>query len=139
MSNKRSKSEIAAARARIEQLTIIIEQAVVTQDVMVPPFDFIDHIFQENKWQSMYTCNTVYPKLVCEFYRNLKINQIYPILKTKVCGHFITVDPQLINDVTHIPQIAAPRVPYPNYVDPPSIEDLRLFLILKGLKNGMKR
>ncbi len=36
MSSKRSKTEI--------------EQVVVRQDVM-------DHIFQENNWQSMYTCN----------------------------------------------------------------------------------
>jgi hypothetical protein len=98
MSNKRSKSDIVAARARIEQQTIIIEQAVVRQDVMVSPFDFMDHIFQENNWQSTYTCNTVYPRLVREFYANMKIdqiNQMRSILKSKVHGQSITVDPKL--------------------------------------------
>jgi hypothetical protein len=126
MSNKRYKYEIAAARARIDQRTIIIERAVVRQDVIVPPFDFIEHIFQENKCQSMYTCNIVYPRHVHEFFGNLKIDQIYPILKTKVHGHSITVDPKLISDMTHIPLIAAPGLPYRDSVDPPSIEDLRL-------------
>jgi hypothetical protein len=129
MSNKRSKSEIAATRARIEQRTIIIERAIVRQDVMVSPFDFIDHIFQKNQWQSMYTCNTVYPRLVREFYGNLRIDQISqmrPFLKTKVHGHSITVDANLISKVTHILLIAAPGVPYLDSVDPPSIEDLRL-------------
>jgi hypothetical protein len=142
MSNKRSKSEIAATRARIEQRTIIIERAVVRQDVMVSPFDFIDHIFQKNQWQSMYTCNTVYPRLVREFYGNLRIDQIsqmHPFLKTKVHGHSITIDANLISEVTHILLIAAPGVPYLDSVDPPSIEDLRLLFDPKGLKSGMKK
>jgi len=129
MSNKMSKTEIAIAKARIEHRTIVIERAVVRQDVMVPPFNFINQIFQENKWQSMYTCNIVYPRLVHEFYGNLKIVQIdqsFPILKTKVRGRSITVDPALISEVTHIPQVTAPRLPYPDNVEPPSIEDLRL-------------
>jgi len=46
--NKRSKIEIAATRARIEKRAIVIEWVVVRQDVMLPPFDFIDQIFQEN-------------------------------------------------------------------------------------------
>jgi hypothetical protein len=48
--NKRSKIEIAATRARIEKRAIVIEWVVVRQDVMLPPFDFIDQIFQENGW-----------------------------------------------------------------------------------------
>jgi hypothetical protein len=56
--NKKSKTEIAAARARIEK------QAVVRQDFMVPPFDFMNKIFQENGWQSIFTCNKVYIRLV---------------------------------------------------------------------------
>jgi hypothetical protein len=137
MPNKRSKSEIVAARARIELRTIIIERVVVRQDVMVSPFDFMDHIFQENKWQRMYTCNTVYPRFVREFYGNLKIDhieQIFPILKTKVRGHSITVDPKLISNTTHIPLIAAPGLPYPNSVDPPSMEDLRLLFDPQGVE-----
>jgi hypothetical protein len=125
ISNKRSKSEIATARARIEQRTIIIEQAVVRQDVMVSPFDYMDHIFQENNWQSTYTCNTVYPRLVREFYANMKIdqiNQMRPILKSKVHGQSITVDPKLINDMTHIPLIAFPGLPYPDFVDLPPLK-----------------
>jgi hypothetical protein len=129
MSSKRSKIEIAATRARIEQQTIVIETVVVRQDLMVPPFDFINQIFQENKWQSMYTCNTIYPRLVCEFHANLKIDlidQIFPILKIKFRGQSITVDPSLISEVTHIPQVVAPGLPYPDSMESPSIEDLRI-------------
>jgi hypothetical protein len=104
---------------------------------MVPPFDLIDHIFQENNWQSMYTCNTVYPRLVREFYDNLEIDQISlmrPILKTKVCGQSIIVDVNLISDVIHIPVIAALGLPYPNHVEPPSIEDLRMLFDPQGVE-----
>lgn len=74
--NKRSKIEITAARTRIKKWTIVIERVVVRQDVMVRPFNFIDQIFQENGWQSMFTCNKVYTRLVREFYTNLKNDQI---------------------------------------------------------------
>ncbi len=63
--NKKSKIEIIViALARIEGRTIVIERAVVCQDVIVPHFDFIDQIFQKNDWQSMFTCNEIYHRLV---------------------------------------------------------------------------
>jgi hypothetical protein len=90
--NKKSKTEIVVALARIESWTIIIEWAVVQQDVMVPPFDFINRILQENYWKSVFTCKNVYPRLGQEFYVNLKVDQISqmcPILKTIVRGQTI--------------------------------------------------
>jgi hypothetical protein len=62
--NKRSKTKIAAAMARIERRTIVMSGAIVRQDVMVPPFNFINLIFQENGWQSMFTCNKIYTRIV---------------------------------------------------------------------------
>jgi hypothetical protein len=108
--NKKSKADIVAARVRIEKHTIVIEQVIVRQDVMVLPFDFINQIFQENGWQSMFTCNKVFTRLVGEFYGNLKIDQISPILKAKVRGQAIIVDHTLISTVAHIPLVPAPGI-----------------------------
>jgi hypothetical protein len=116
----------------------VIERAVVRQDVMVPPFDFINQVFHENGWQSMFTCNKVYPRIVGEFYMNLQIDQISqscPILKTKVRGQAIRVDPALISAGTHISISPALGIPYPDYVDLPSIEDLRLLFDPQGAQD----
>jgi hypothetical protein len=96
----RTKEEIASAKAKIKKRTIVIERVVIRKDVMVAPFDFINQIFQKNGWQSMFTSNKVYPKLVREFYVNLQIVQIEqscPVLKTKVRGHEIRIDRALIS------------------------------------------
>jgi len=36
--------------------------------------------------------------------------------------------------VTHIPIVVAPGLPYPNHVEPPSIEDLRMLFDPQGLE-----
>jgi len=58
-----------ASRAKEENRTVIMERNIIRQDVMVAPFSFIDQKFQENRWQSLYSCsNPVYPRLVKDFY-----------------------------------------------------------------------
>jgi len=42
--------------------------------VMVAPFDFIYMTFHENGWLSPFSSSNIYPRLVREFYKNLKIS-----------------------------------------------------------------
>jgi hypothetical protein len=42
-----------------------------------------------------------------------------PILKIKVHGQSITADADLISDVTYIPVIVGPGLPYPDHVESP--------------------
>jgi hypothetical protein len=69
---RRSRVEAEGAMAKIDTRTIVIEWVVVKQDIMVVPFAFINGIFQENGLQSLFTSNKLYPKLVLEFYKNMK-------------------------------------------------------------------
>jgi hypothetical protein len=86
---KRIKAKIATTRGKIEKRKIVMVRAVVRQDVMVAPFTFINQIFQENGWMSMFTSNKVLPRLVREFCKNLVIEfrqQHYLVLTTTVRG-----------------------------------------------------
>jgi len=74
----------------------------VRYDIRVTPFDFIYRVFQENEWLSLFDVVNIYPRLVHEFYRNLKIENIYqqaPCLETKVCSTSLRMDADLINSV----------------------------------------
>lgn len=53
---------------------MLIEHNVVRADVMVAPFDFIDHLIQENHWCYLYSYSgTVYPILVRDFYGYMEV------------------------------------------------------------------
>jgi hypothetical protein len=48
---------------------MIIERNVLRANVMVPPFDFIDQMIQENHGDYLYHCtDIVYPRLVRDFW-----------------------------------------------------------------------
>jgi hypothetical protein len=84
----------------MEKRGIVIERAIVRQDVMVAPIDFIHQIFRDNEWMSLLTSTKSYPKIVCEFYLHLEtvdILQQWPMLKTTVQGVEIRIDPDLIS------------------------------------------
>jgi hypothetical protein len=77
----------------------------------------------------MFTSNNVYPRLVQEFYANMKVievSQSCPILKTTVLDVEIRVDSALISVITQIPVTSDLRIPFPDSVDPPSIKHLRM-------------
>jgi hypothetical protein len=90
---------------------------------MFAAFAFIKHIFQENGWLSLFNSIKVFPRLVREFYMNMKIVQTawhYSDLETKVCGTEIRIDPALISSLTSIPLSPALGIPFPDSVDPSS-------------------
>jgi len=64
-----------------------------------------------------------------------QISQIHPILKNKVREQTIIVDPILIGTVANIPLVPTLGLPYPESVDPPSIEDLRLLFDPRGAQD----
>jgi len=47
-SRKRSRTELAAAKEMMDKRGIVIERAVIRQDVMMAPFSFIHQIFRDN-------------------------------------------------------------------------------------------
>jgi hypothetical protein len=66
---QRTEEGLEATRARVETRPVIIERNVVRVNVIVPPFDFIDQLIQENRWDYLYHCSgVVYPRLVPNFY-----------------------------------------------------------------------
>lgn len=69
---KRSKDEANAAMERIRTRTIVVEHGVLRSHIMVPPFNFIYQIFQESGWLSLFGDVNIYPRLVREFYMNMK-------------------------------------------------------------------
>jgi hypothetical protein len=101
MSSKRKREEIATAQARLNKRTIVIERAVLKQDIKKAPFDFIYQRFQENQWSSLLnTGGKIYPRLVREFYQNLILTCIAkqtPRLESKVRGIKILIDTSLIS------------------------------------------
>jgi len=136
-----TKVEIAATKAKIEKRKIVMERAIIRQDVMVAPFDFINQIFQDNGWQSLFTSNKVYPRLVREFYMHMEIVQIEqscPILKTKVRGFEIRIDLALISAMTHISLSLALGIHFLDSVDTPSWENLRMCFDPQGAQDWVK-
>jgi hypothetical protein len=67
---------------------------------MVPPFDFVDQLIQENHWDYPYHCSgIVYPRLVRDFYGYLEVIQNEKsglTLQTTVRGVTFRVDDALI-------------------------------------------
>jgi hypothetical protein len=125
--HKRSRDEVATAMECINKQNIIIERTVLRSDIRVAPFNFIYQVFQENGWLSLFEAINIYPRLVHEFDRNLKIDNIYqlaPCLDTKVRGTSLRIDADLISSITGIPVIDASSTPFPDSVAPPSMEVL---------------
>jgi hypothetical protein len=61
-------------------------------------------------------CSYFYPRLMYEFYRNLKIDnmhQMFPRLETKVCGTSLHINAELISEVTGISISHALGTPFP--------------------------
>jgi hypothetical protein len=132
---KRTRVEIAAAKERTTKRKIVIEWAILIPNVMVAAFAFINQIFEENGWLSMFNTNKVFPRLVREFYMNMEIVQTVkhcPVLEIKVHGTEIMIDPTLISLVTNIPLSPNLRIPFQDFVDPPSWEDLRMYFDPQG-------
>jgi NADPH:quinone reductase-like Zn-dependent oxidoreductase len=49
----------------MEHMQMIIERNIIRVDVMIAPFNFIDWLIRENRWDYLYTCSgIVYPRLV---------------------------------------------------------------------------
>jgi hypothetical protein len=111
----------------------LIEMNVVGADVMVPPFDFIDHMIQLNHWTYLNSCfGVVYPKLVRDFYGYMRVvhdGQNTLSLQTTVQGVPITNDPELIGQIIGVQPTQYEGIPFPNSVDPPSMEELQDFSI----------
>jgi len=123
---KRSKVEIDAAVEHICHLTIVIECGVLRSDTRVPPFQFIYQIFQQNGWLSVFNAVNIYPRLVHEFYMNLKPYSRYdtPHVDTIVYGTKLRVTLEVTNEVTGISLSFGITMPYPNFVTPPSMARL---------------
>jgi hypothetical protein len=125
---KRSREkDVVAAIERINSRTIIIEYGVLRPDIRVAPFDFIYHAFHENGWMSLFDAGNIYPRLVYEFYTNLKIGNMHQMstcLETKVRGTFLHINAELISKVTSIPISHALGTPFLESMTPPSREQL---------------
>jgi hypothetical protein len=107
---------------------VLIEQNVVRANVMVVPFDFIDQLIRENHWGYIYSCSgTVYPSLVWDFYGYMEVvqdDQSGLTLQTIVRGITFRVDPTFIGRFIRVDPIPFEVIPFPNSVDPPSMEEL---------------
>jgi hypothetical protein len=78
----------------------------------------------------------IFPRLVQEFYKNLKIESIHPetpCFVTKVRGTKIIINTTLISSVTSIPVSSSLDTPFPNTVDQPSREALMECLNTQGV------
>jgi hypothetical protein len=129
-SRKRSRTNLTAAKERMDKRGIAIERAVIRQDVMMEPFSFIHQIFRNNEWMSLFTSSKIYPKIVREFYLHLEIVDILqqcPVLKTTIRGVEIRIDPDLISLVTDIPLVHPLGIPFPDLDNAPSWEELLAF------------
>lgn len=90
---------------------------MVRSAVMTPTFSFIDEFIQRNGWQFLYSyANIAYHRLVRDFYTEMEIVQIegVPVLQTVI--HGVPIQPTL------------PGVPYPDSMEPPSMDELAQFL-----------
>jgi hypothetical protein len=71
----------------------------------------------------------VYPRLVREFYRDMRITHFSPdgpVLETTVRVQAIKIDPALITTVTDIPVVQFQGLPFLDSVDPPTWDDMQL-------------
>jgi hypothetical protein len=102
---KRTRKEKAILQNKILTRNIVIERGVVQSDLMVEPFRFINDIFRNNQWTSLFSPVDAYPQLVREFYYNIESIKKTPELsfKTKVLGKTLTINVVLISEVTGIP------------------------------------
>jgi hypothetical protein len=67
---------IATTRARMESRQVIPGQNIVRADVMIASLGFIAQMIQDNHWGYLYNCACpVYPRLVPNFYRYIKVIQ----------------------------------------------------------------
>jgi hypothetical protein len=124
---KRTKVEATAAIERISQRKIVIEHRVLRSDIQVAPFNFIYRIFQENGWLSIFDAVNIYPQLIYEFYKNLKVVSIHkqtPCLETKVRGTTLIINADVISEVISIPLTHAISIAFPDSVTPPPREKL---------------
>jgi hypothetical protein len=128
---ERSKAEAATATERIGHRKIVIERGSLRPDIRVAPFDFIYRTFQKNGWLSIFDAVNIYPRLVYEFYKNLKVVSIHkqtPCLETKVRSTTLTINADVINEVTGIPLTRAISTTFPNSVtSPPRVELMACF------------
>lgn len=117
---KRSREEVVA-QERINKRAIVIEREVLKSDIRAAPFDFIYQRFQENKWLSLFDLvGKIFPRLVREFYKNLKIESNHhdtPCRETKVCGTKIINNTALISSITSIPVLSSLGAPFPKTTD----------------------
>lgn len=82
-------------------------------------------------WRYLHSCAcVVYTRLVKLFYANLEVVQNDDrglVLQSTVAGHIITVDPQVISHINHVPVLKISASPYNEVVLPPSLDDLKEF------------
>ena len=100
---KRTREEKAILQNKILTRNVVIECGVVQTDLLVEPFRVIHDIFRDNQWTSLFTPEDAYTRLVWEFYYNIQNIHLSNVmlLKTKVLGKTITINPRLISEVTH--------------------------------------
>jgi hypothetical protein len=119
----------------METRSIVIERAVVRQDIMVAHFDIIHQVFRDKEWMSLFSFNKIYPRLVCEFYANIEIVHIQQqclVLKTTIRKKVIHIDPDLISFVTLIPLSHPHGTPFRDPETAPSWEELLVCFVLGG-------
>jgi hypothetical protein len=111
---KRTREENAILQNKILTRNIMIEHGVVQSNLMVEPFRFINDIFRENHWTSLFSPVDAYPQLVREFYYNIESIKKSPELsfKTKVLGKPLTINAALISEVTGIPLTNGKAAPF---------------------------
>jgi hypothetical protein len=106
---------------------VLIERNVVRANAMVARFDFIDQLIWENHCGFLYSCScTVYPKLVRDFYGYMEVvqdDQSGLTLQTRIRGITFKVDPALIGRFIGIDPTHFEGIPFPDSVDPPSMEE----------------
>jgi hypothetical protein len=73
---QRTEEGIAASRARIANMAVILERNVIRADVMVAPLDVINDFIQTYNWGYLYNCACiVLTRLVREFYTHMEVVQ----------------------------------------------------------------
>jgi hypothetical protein len=127
---KRTAEEKTTLQNKILSRNIVIERGMVQADVMIEPFRFINDIFRENKWRSLFTPVDAYPRLVREFYYNIEIIKKTPELcfKTKVLGKTLTINAELISEITRIPLTNGKAAPFLDTELQPSKVDIMAVL-----------
>jgi hypothetical protein len=110
---------------------VIIERNVVRADVIIPPFDFIDRLIRENHWDYLYHySDIVFPRQVHNFYRYLEVvqdEQSNLTMQTTIRGVTFRVDAALIGSFIETDPVPFEGIPFPDFVDPPSLEELIIF------------